>query len=327
LDFFGFIVLGSKLAELLTGILPISLVETLQGFNVSINFPNFEYYYNKLFGFFIGISTKASTENKEKEKEKAKIKASDKKTITAIDGLAFILSLIIGYLHIKYNHWTSNNAFGIAFSLQAIELISLGSFLNGFILLSGLFVYDIFWVFGTDVMVTVAKSFDAPIKLLFPQPNGQPPSLLGLGDIVIPGIFISLMLRFDYSLLLKSAQKTAEKIYFWSVLFSYFIGLTITVLVMYTFHAAQPALLYLVPACLGSSAGLALTRGEFLLLFKFDEEKNEKELEEKEKGKDKDKVKDKVKDKEKEKEKVKQKDKGGNLEKNSGRKKNKKQKN
>ncbi len=59
--------------------------------------------------------------------------------------------------------------------------------LNGVVLLSGLFIYDIFWVFGTNgkslffliysnyflcvilVMITVAKSFDAPIKLLFPQ--------------------------------------------------------------------------------------------------------------------------------------------------------------
>ncbi|CAD6267902.1 unnamed protein product [Miscanthus lutarioriparius] len=32
----------------------------------------------------------------------------------------------------------------------------------------GFFVYDIFWVFFTPFMVSVAKSFDAPIKLLFP---------------------------------------------------------------------------------------------------------------------------------------------------------------
>ncbi|XP_021318294.1 uncharacterized protein LOC8086487 isoform X2 [Sorghum bicolor] len=32
----------------------------------------------------------------------------------------------------------------------------------------GLFVYNIFWVFFTPVMVSVAKYFDAPIKLLFP---------------------------------------------------------------------------------------------------------------------------------------------------------------
>ncbi len=30
---------------------------------------------------------------------------------------------------------------------------------------AGLFIYDIFWVFFTPVMVSVAKSFDAPIKV------------------------------------------------------------------------------------------------------------------------------------------------------------------
>lgn len=64
-----------------------------------------------------------------------------------------------------------------------------------------LFFYDIFFVFGTDVMVTVATSIDAPIKLQFPKDlSTDPPkySILGLGDIVIPGIFVSLCLRFDF---------------------------------------------------------------------------------------------------------------------------------
>jgi minor histocompatibility antigen H13 len=51
--------------------------------------------------------------------------------------------------------------------------------------------------------VTVAKSFDAPIKLLFPRyvenaTQGTPMAMLGLGDIVIPGIFIALILRYDF---------------------------------------------------------------------------------------------------------------------------------
>ena len=55
-------------------------------------------------------------------------------------------------------------------------------------------------------MVTVAKSFEAPIKLVFPQDlleNGfgaTNMAMLGLGDIVIPGIFIALLLRYDQSL-------------------------------------------------------------------------------------------------------------------------------
>lgn len=36
-------------------------------------------------------------------------------------------------------------------------------------LLAGLFIYDVFWVFATDVMTTVAKGIDAPILLQFPQ--------------------------------------------------------------------------------------------------------------------------------------------------------------
>ncbi|KOC62490.1 Minor histocompatibility antigen H13 [Habropoda laboriosa] len=40
---------------------------------------------------------------------------------------------------------------------------------EGCILLCGLLFYDAFWVFGTDVMITVAKSFEVPIKLVFPQ--------------------------------------------------------------------------------------------------------------------------------------------------------------
>ena len=65
-------------------------------------------------------------------------------------------------------------------------------FKTGFILLWGLFFYDIFWVYGTDVMLTVAKNLNAPIKILFPiDLLVVPPkmSLLGLGDIVIPVFF------------------------------------------------------------------------------------------------------------------------------------------
>ena len=77
----------------------------------------------------------------------------------------------------------------------------MGTFRTGALLLSLLVFYDIFFVFGTDVMITVAKNIDAPIKLMFPRDlTAVPPqySILGLGDIVIPGIFMSLCLRFDF---------------------------------------------------------------------------------------------------------------------------------
>ena len=128
--------------------------------------------------------------------------------------------------------------------------------------------------------------------------------MLGLGDIVIPGIFIALMLRYDYfhhksrqsatttatatkpataavrgkpHLHLQSTAATAPSVvpqstpFFDVVLVSYFIGLSVTVAVMYYFKAAQPALLYLVPACLGSSVGVAWYHGEVMQMFKYTE--------------------------------------------------------
>lgn len=96
-------------------------------------------------------------------------------------------------------------------------------------------------------MVTVAKSFDAPIKVIWPKGEGF--SLLGiflcvnklqgLGDIVIPGIFIALMLRFDYFLAKKNGAKRVDTVYFRACFIGYFIGLALTMLVLHIFKAGQ----------------------------------------------------------------------------------------
>ncbi|KAG5253964.1 signal peptide peptidase [Salix suchowensis] len=164
-------------------------------------------------------------------------------------------------------HWLANNILGLAFCIQGIEMLSLGSFKTGAILLAGLFVYDIFWVFFTPVMVSVAKSFDAPIKLLFPTADtARPFSMLGLGDIVIPGIFVALALRFDVS-------RGKDSQYFKSAFIGYTAGLVLTIIVMNWFQAAQPALLYIVPAVIGFLAAHVLWNGEVKPLMEFDESK------------------------------------------------------
>ncbi|XP_026414909.1 signal peptide peptidase-like isoform X2 [Papaver somniferum] len=169
----------------------------------------------------------------------------------------------------KQKHWLANNVLGLAFCIQGIEMLSLGSFKTGGILLVGLFFYDIFWVFFTPVMVSVAKSFDAPIKLLFPTADAaRPYSMLGLGDIVIPGIFVALALRFDVS-------RGKEIRYFNSAFFGYALGIVLTIVVMNWFQAAQPALLYIVPAVIGSLAVHCLWNGEVKQLLAFDESKTD----------------------------------------------------
>lgn len=102
-------------------------------------------------------------------------------------------------------------------------------------------------------MVTVATSLDVPIKLLWPKSlyligeHGY--TMLGLGDIIVPGTFIALALRYDYHRHLKSSPTPQKalfpKPYFRAALSAYVLGLITTMTVMHVFHAAQPALLYL----------------------------------------------------------------------------------
>ncbi|KAG0227881.1 hypothetical protein BGW42_002535 [Actinomortierella wolfii] len=200
--------------------------------------------------------------------------------------------LLTGYYTLTKN-WIASNIFGMSFAANAIQLLALDSFKTGMIMLSGLFIYDIFWVFGTEVMVTVAKNFDAPVKVIFPRlffglPADQPYqfAMLGLGDIVIPGIFVALCIRFDQHLAGSKnpnlgRSKSFSKPYFTACFIAYVLGLATTMYVMHTFKAAQPALLYLSPACILSVLFMGAIRGELKQVFAYttDDEDKKKKLE------------------------------------------------
>jgi minor histocompatibility antigen H13 len=102
--------------------------------------------------------------------------------------------------------------------------------------------------------VKVATSLDIPIKLLWPKSltfsDARGYTMLGLGDVVIPGIFIGLCLRWDFH---RSRNTTSggsfSKPYFYTSLIGYIAGLVTTMLVMHIFGKAQPALLYLRYVC------------------------------------------------------------------------------
>jgi minor histocompatibility antigen H13 len=106
-------------------------------------------------------------------------------------------------------------------------------------------------------MVDVATSLDAPIKLLAPRSGSSSDfALLGLGDIVIPGLMISLCLRFDLYRFAKSNpdeevtnKSKFNRSYFLVGMVSYVLGLGGCMWIMSYFGRAQPALLYLSPAC------------------------------------------------------------------------------
>ena len=118
-------------------------------------------------------------------------------------GLFGALFAVLYYNFID-NPWWLTNLLGFSFSYGALQIISPTTCWTGTLVLTSLFFYDIYFVFFTPLMMTVATQLDIPAKLLFPRPPGvdddpskKALSMLGLGDVVIPGMMIGFALRFD----------------------------------------------------------------------------------------------------------------------------------
>ncbi len=167
--------------------------------------------------------------------------------------------------------WLLNNILAFFLALTFLKTLRLTSLTPGLVLLGLLFIYDIFWVFispyftsgGKSVMVAVATGLDIPIKLVMPHITIDYPtsgcSLLGLGDILIPGIFLIFMARFGFEVVNSTS-------YFHAGMIAYTLALFACGASLFIFHAAQPALLYIVPALFGAVGLIGYKRGELQML-------------------------------------------------------------
>jgi len=167
--------------------------------------------------------------------------------------------------------WLLNNTLAFFLALTFLKTLRLTTLTPGLVLLGLLFFYDIFWVFispyftsgGKSVMVAVATGLDIPIKLVMPHLTLDYPttgcSLLGLGDILIPGIFIIFLARFGFEVVNSSA-------YYYAAMIAYTLALFACGASLFLFHAAQPALLYIVPALFIAAGVTGSRRGEWHMM-------------------------------------------------------------
>uniref|UniRef100_A0A4W4G8S6 Signal peptide peptidase-like 2B n=1 Tax=Electrophorus electricus TaxID=8005 RepID=A0A4W4G8S6_ELEEL len=178
--------------------------------------------------------------------------------------------------------WVLQDALGIAFCIYMLKTIRLPTFKACTLLLVVLFIYDVFFVFitpyftksGESIMVEVAAGPSGsstheklPMVLKVPRLNfsplslcDRPFSLLGFGDILVPGLLVAYCHRFD--ILMQSSR-----IYFLACTVGYGVGLLITFVALALMEMGQPALLYLVPCTLLTSLTVALWRRELPLFW------------------------------------------------------------
>jgi signal peptide peptidase-like protein 2B len=165
--------------------------------------------------------------------------------------------------------WMLQNTIAIMLLLTIQRTMRLPNLKVGTLLLVCTFFFDIFWVFLSplifkkSVMIEVATGGgtgqSVPMVLKIPALTGIPGQfkILGLGDIALPGLLISLLLRHDM------VRKTSRRVgYFsWGVI-GYTIGLASTFVSLYLMKHGQPALLFLVPGTLIPTFAIALQDGE-----------------------------------------------------------------
>ena len=97
------------------------------------------------------------------------------------------------------------------------------------------------------------------------------------GDIVVPGAFIALMLRYDMT------RRQGSTRYFTVSFLAYVIALFVTILILQLFKHAQPALLYIVPLCLLFPLATALVCRDLTSMFAYEDHVGKANVEEKKK--------------------------------------------
>jgi hypothetical protein len=233
-----------------------------------------------------------------------------------LDVFAYTAGYTVGavwlYLYFTLNdpsentfYWITQNIMGACICIVFLGILRLNSIKVAILLLTAVFIYDIFFVFlspyffgGESVMITVATS-GGPADIgpdyceKYPSDSrcrqGQPlpmlltiprvgdfrggSSLLGLGDIILPGLLISFAARLDEAKwLVGTTTSLAVEMPLYSggylpyLILAYATGLLVANTAVVLMNQGQPALMYLVPATLGTF--LFLGRHEWKDLWK-----------------------------------------------------------
>ncbi|KAE9002547.1 hypothetical protein PF011_g13272 [Phytophthora fragariae] len=198
---------------------------------------------------------------------------------------------VVWYLH-RRTFWALQDVMGISLCFVFLRTVQLPNLKVATVLLTLAFCYDVFFVFlspiffGSSVMEDVATGGPAaytksgypgvdycerypkypacvdpePMPMLLVLPRvldwAGGVNMLGLGDIILPGMLLSFTLRFEY------AQGGATH-YFRLMAIGYAVGLALANLAVMITEMGQPALMYLVPTTLGTLIVATKRNGDF----------------------------------------------------------------
>ncbi|KAG0320007.1 hypothetical protein BGZ99_004721 [Dissophora globulifera] len=202
-------------------------------------------------------------------------------SFTVLHMFMLVVSILLSGYYALTKNWIASNIFAASLALGAVQVFSLESFKAGIVLMGGMSLYDILWRYGADVMTTVVRNFDGPFRIVFPRllfglPAGQAYKFLslGVGDIVVPGLFAALCLRFDQH---KAGIKNPElgqsmnfrKPYFIACVVASVLGLGSSFAISLVYKRVPPTIVFVSAACILSVLMTASVRGETQQVFSY----------------------------------------------------------
>ncbi|XP_022445606.1 signal peptide peptidase-like 2C [Delphinapterus leucas] len=197
------------------------------------------------------------------------------------------LCVVVTVLWVAYRNedrwaWLLQDMLGVAYCLFILRRVRLSTLKNCASLLLALLAFDVFFVFVTPLLTRTGDSImlevalgpadslsheRLPMALKVPRLSfsaltlcDQPFSILGFGDIVVPGFLVAYCHRFDVHI-------RSRQVYFVACTVAYAVGLLVTFVAMALMQMGQPALLYLVSSTLLTSLAVAACRQELTLFW------------------------------------------------------------
>ncbi|RUS74086.1 hypothetical protein EGW08_018149 [Elysia chlorotica] len=185
--------------------------------------------------------------------------------------------------------WVLQDILGACFCVHLIQNLRLPSLKIISILLVMLLIYDVFFVFitplltsdGESVMVSVATGGNGASKESLPMVfliplfgdsllylcRERSYSLLGFGDVIIPGLLVAYNAVCDVRLR-RGGRYCYGGLYFIVAVVGYLVGMAVCMVSLMLMESGQPALLYLVPCTLVPTVLIGLCRQELGLIFR-----------------------------------------------------------
>lgn len=191
--------------------------------------------------------------------------------------------------------WIGQDILAFFLIIVTLDAIRIPTMKIGVVLLVGALVYDVFWVYiqpeitGTaSVMVSVVKGLSLPLFIAIPAfssvGSNAAMCILGLGDVVLPGLWIVFAAASDAASKHIDIDTDASPPPYWSsvslfysTLAGYVVGLLLTNIALWLNiggQGGQPALLYIIPCILGIYCLVAWRKKQLHVLWKLHSRQN-----------------------------------------------------